>query len=360
MVEPIITKVHFTREPLHPGLRLSLTLRYLASGDNMTSLHYLYRVGKSTVPKIIVETTEVLWLTLQPQVLPPSTIQTWTTIAEDFENKWNFLNCVGAIDGKHVTAQCFKNTGSTFYNYKGTYSTVLMGVCDADLRFTYVSIGSAGKESDGGIFQSLDFGRCIEIETLPLPPSKALPGTNTCLPAEFVGDAAFPLLKNLMRSYPGANLNPEKTIFNYRLSRARRVIENTFGVMSARWRIFRRPIVASLSTVDSIVKSCVVLHNWLRDADLNVLPGQRRYVPVGFTDVENRYRNVETGQWRNEESSGALRGFAPNASRNSANDAKIIRNIYTDYFMKKGYVFWQWDKLADFQQEAHTQQAKGK
>jgi len=69
---------------------------------------------------------------------------------------------------ENIIVQCFKNTGSAFYNYKGTYSTVLMGVCDADLRFTYVSIGSAGRESDGGIFQSLNFGRYIETETLAI------------------------------------------------------------------------------------------------------------------------------------------------------------------------------------------------
>ncbi|XP_036146646.1 protein ANTAGONIST OF LIKE HETEROCHROMATIN PROTEIN 1-like [Monomorium pharaonis] len=296
MIELIITKVHITREPLHPALRLSLTLRYLASGDSMASLHYLYRVGKSTVPKIIAETTEAIWLTLQPQVLPSPTVETWAKIAEDFENKWNFPNCIGAIDGKHVTTQCFINTGSAFYNYKGTYNTILMGVCDAHLRFTYVSVGSAGRESDEGIFQNLDFGKCMETETLPLPPPKALPDTDTYLPAVFVSDAAFPLLKNLMRPYSGANLSPEKIIFNYCLSRARRVIKNAFGVLSARWRIFQRPIVASLSTVDRIVKSCVVLHNWLRDADLKVLPGQRRYIPVGFIDVEDRYGNIEIDQ----------------------------------------------------------------
>ncbi|XP_011167920.1 protein ALP1-like [Solenopsis invicta] len=234
MIEPIVTKVHLTRESLHLGLRLSLTLRYLAFRDSMASLHYLYRVGKSTVPKIIAETTEALWHTLQPQVLPPPTLQTWIKIAENFENKWHFPNCVGAIDGKHVTAQCFKNTGSAFYNYKGIFSTVLMGVSDADLRFIYISIGSVGRESDGGIFQNLDFERCIETGTLPLPPPKTLPDTNICLPVVFVGDAAFPLLKNLLRPYSGTNLNLEQIIFNYRLSTARRLIENAFGVMSAR------------------------------------------------------------------------------------------------------------------------------
>lgn len=235
-----------------------------------------------------------------------------------------------------------------------------MGICDADLHFTYVSIGSAGRESDGGIVQTQDFGRSIETETLPLPLPKVLPGTNTCLPVVFVGDAAFPLSKNLLRPYPDINLSPEKIIFNYCLSRARRVNENTFGVMAVRWKIFRRSIVASLSTVDNIVKSCVVLHNWLRDADLKVLPGQRRYVPVGFIDTEDHCGNVDSGQWRNEEQPGALRHFIPNTSRNSTNDAKTIRNMYADYFMKKGQVLWQWNKISNSQREAYMQQTEGK
>lgn len=125
----------------------------------MISLHYLYRVGKSTVSKIISETTDVIWTTLMPIALPTPTEDTWARISQDFQEKWDFPNCVGAIDGKHVTVQCFKNSGSMFYNYKGQFSTVLMAVCDADLRFTYVSIGSAGRESDGGIFQTTEFGQ---------------------------------------------------------------------------------------------------------------------------------------------------------------------------------------------------------
>jgi len=52
-----------------------------------------------------------------------------------------------------------------------------------------------------------------------LPPPKALPGTNTYLPVVFVGDAAFPLLKNLLRPYPGTNLNSEKIIFNKQIEK---------------------------------------------------------------------------------------------------------------------------------------------
>lgn len=295
VIEPLIKKKFLTKEPLSPGLRLSLTLRFLASGDSMKSLHYLYRVGQATVSNIITETTEAIWTTLMPEVLGIPSVEDWANIAKDFDEKSNFPNCVGAIDGKHITVQCFSKTGSKYFNYKGRFSIVLLAICDPQLRFTYVSIGSAGRESDGGIFQSSDIGQLIENRKLPLPPITNLPHTNIPAPFVFVADAGFPLLPNLMRPYPGGNLPPEQTIFNYRLSRARRLIENAFGVLSSRWRIFRRPIHATIDKVENIVKACVVLHNWIREEELSVVAGQRRYMPLRMIDTEDRNGNIEEG-----------------------------------------------------------------
>ncbi|KAJ1519122.1 hypothetical protein ONE63_011275 [Megalurothrips usitatus] len=249
----------------------------------MVSMSFLYRIGKTTTSGIIAETCKAIWSVLQPEVLVPPSDQ-WEAIASNFYARWNFPNCVGAIDGKHVVVQCFKSTGSAFYNYKGTFSTVLMACCDGEYRFIFITIGSAGRESDGGIFQTSDFGQAILRERLPLPQAKTFQGFHVPLPAVFVEDAAFPLLRNLMRPYGGVSLSPAQTIFNYRLSRARRVVENAFGVLASRFRIFRRPIIASAATVDRIVQATVVLQYWLRCMDIANSGANRQYIPQGYAD----------------------------------------------------------------------------
>ena len=84
----------------------------------------------------------------------PTTHQEWKEVAYLFEKEWNFPNCIGAIDGKRVVMQAPARAGSSFYNYKGTHSVVLMAVCDAHYKFLLVDIGDSGRESDGSVFAS--------------------------------------------------------------------------------------------------------------------------------------------------------------------------------------------------------------
>ena len=74
----------------------------------MVSLSYQFRIGKSTVSKIISETTTAIWNILQPIVLKQPTEDDWKRIAKKFNDKWNFVNCIGAIDGKHILIQVNK------------------------------------------------------------------------------------------------------------------------------------------------------------------------------------------------------------------------------------------------------------
>ena len=89
----------------------------------------------------------------------------------------------------------------------------------------------------------------------------------------------------MLKPYARNVLDDSKRIFNYRLSRARRTIENAFGIMASRFRIFRRPIISTPENVKNIVKAAVALHNFLLY--------DNGYCTNGLFDTDNR-----PGDWR--------------------------------------------------------------
>lgn len=251
LVGPLITKTNTRmREAISVAERLTLTLRYLASGDDQQSLSFSYRIGR-TVSHIIQEILNAIWLALKDKfVSPPQSASDWKNISRDFESIWHLPHCMGAIDGKHIAMQCPKNTGSLYYNYQGWFSIVLMAVCDASYNFTLVDIGQYGSTNDSSVLNSSDMGKAFEDGSISLPKPEHLPGCSLpCLPNYLVGNEIFVLKPWLQHPYPGKNIKEDESIFNYRLSRARRVIENCSGILVARWRIFRRAIQAKVEAV---------------------------------------------------------------------------------------------------------------
>ena len=139
-------------------------------------------MGISTVAGIIPEVCQVIWESLVEEFLPVPKAADWREIAQDFREKWNFPNCLGALDGKHVVIQAPANSGSQFFNYKGTYSVVLLALVDASYRFRVVDVGAFGRSSDGGISAASAFGRALQEGTLDLPEDTPLPGAENLGP----------------------------------------------------------------------------------------------------------------------------------------------------------------------------------
>ena len=121
----------------------------------MQTIAFSYRVGHSSVCTIIEDTCNAIWESLMPMYLKcPSTEEEWKKISGDFYQQWNFPNCIGAVDGKHVVFQAPSNTGSEYFNYKGSFSIVLMAICDPNYCFTFVDIGYNGRHSSVGRYTS--------------------------------------------------------------------------------------------------------------------------------------------------------------------------------------------------------------
>ena len=153
----------------------------------------------------------------------------WRQIALEFNERFDFPLCLGAIDGKHIRIKKPHRSGSKYYNYKGYCSIVLLAVSDANGKFVIVDVGSYGGNSDGGVFSRSTFGKKLLADKLAIPANDFIPGTDIDLPHTFVADDAFPLSEKIMKPFTHHQLTHEKEIFNYRLSRARNSVECSFG-----------------------------------------------------------------------------------------------------------------------------------
>ncbi|XP_051170024.1 uncharacterized protein LOC127287237 [Leptopilina boulardi] len=255
-------------------------------------------MGLSTVLKCCYRTMKVLYDKLQPIVMRmQESPAEWKEISDEFEREWQFPHVWGAMDGKHVVMQAQLNSGSSFFNYKGRHSIILLAVCDAQYKFIAVDVGARGIESDGGVL-----GKRIGAKSLNLPPPSEICHGGPILPFFCLADAAFHLHENIMRSYPGRStgiMPLGQQIFNYsRGSRGRRTIENAYGIMCSQWRIFRLTIHATTEHIKLIVLPAVVLHNYLRKKEEDCPEDHaRNYCPINFCDRinENGIEVAESG-----------------------------------------------------------------
>jgi hypothetical protein len=111
------------------------------------------RIAKSAVASIVKEVSCAIWMALQLRHMPNPSVEMFKKIAEEFRSLWNFPNCIGSIDGKHIQLKCPRNTGSQFFNYKQFHSMVLQVVLEARMKF--IAVG-------GGLWQTKR-RRCFPI-----------------------------------------------------------------------------------------------------------------------------------------------------------------------------------------------------
>lgn len=169
----------------------------------------------------------------------PRKLHDWLKTEKEFRE----THCLG----KHVLIQTPVHSGSEFINYHGTFSIILLALVDGNYNFIIMDCGCQGRISDGSVYRNTELYQKMCRHELDLPQSECSPGKEAPLPYVFVADSAFVLTENIMKPYPGTEKGSKKRVFNYRLSRARRIVENVFGIMSAVFRVFRKPMLSRQS-----------------------------------------------------------------------------------------------------------------
>nr|CAI5866892.1 unnamed protein product [Callosobruchus analis] len=142
-----------------------------------------------------------------------------------------------------------------------------------------------------------------------------------------------------MKPYAGQLSQSPERVFNYQLSRARRIVENAFGIMASVFRVFRKPMQLKVDNVEKITKACVYLHNYLRKSKTS----RSLYTPSEIFDNED----LENGTiipvtWRSITQNDAGLICLDRVPRRPPTDAKLIREEFKEYFMTaQGKVEWQ-------------------
>ena len=135
---------------------------------------------------------------------------------------------------------------------------------DGDYKFLWVDVGAAGSTSDVQIFRHTNLRHKIEEGSIGFPDSESLAIGGQKVNFFLLGDNAFPLMLWLMRPYSSHSMDLKEMVFNYRIRRGRTVVENTFGILTSRFRIFQSLLQQEPPVANRVVMACLVLHNLLR------------------------------------------------------------------------------------------------
>lgn len=299
-----------------------LYFRYVAIGESFASLAFQFRVGKSSVQRIIKDTSDAVWEVLQPLYMPVPDHQKWEEIARHFFEKCNVPNCIGSVDGKHCRMKCPPNAGPLFHNYKQYHSIVLMAIADSKCCFTLIDVGAYGRNSDSAVFSNSNIGKSFFSGQLNIPQPTEIAGTNIKTPFYLIGDEAFPLKPNLMRPYPRKDLDYPRKVYNCRISRARRTVECAFGMLTQKFGVLKTSMETSVEVSQAVVKSICVLHNF-----------------VHYDDNLTLYSNTNDAIDDNHEN---IRSMSPTRSTRPTVEALSIRDALKHYFVSPGgAVEWQ-------------------
>jgi len=135
-------------------------------------------------------------------------------------------------------------------------------VADAEYCFISVEVGAYGSSSDPNVFIHSTFGKLLESNELNIPGPRVLPSDAEVLSMPFVlvGDGPFALSVHVLWPYPKKNLTCFKHIYNYRLSRALRIVEHTYGILANKGRIFHTPIDVNPDFCENNIQACCILH----------------------------------------------------------------------------------------------------
>lgn len=239
--------------------RVAIGLYRLATSAEERTVAHVFGVSRTSVNIIFREFCNVVVGQLEPLHMGMPRANEFVDHMQRFAASTGFPQGVGALDGCHIEVCPPKEHASDYHNYKGWYSIILLAVVDHMYKFLSISVGSPGRNHDAAVFEGSRLPSVLDSALFKMG-MKTIEGV--AVGPVLLADQAFPLQCNLMKPFPhpGFPGSPSEA-FNYSLSSARRVVENAFGRMKARFRMVHKGLECDIDNVNIIVRAACVLHN---------------------------------------------------------------------------------------------------
>ncbi|KAH7967949.1 uncharacterized protein LOC119381906 [Rhipicephalus sanguineus] len=247
------------REAIALDKCVAIGLYRLCCSAEERSIAELFPVGRSTVNEAYKELCEAVIETMETKWVNMPTVSSMAEHIREFTAMLGFPQAVGALDGCHFPVSPPKESATDYRNYKGWYSMILLALVDHPYRFRYVNVGSPGRCHYSYVYQRSLLENAVQG---PLFRRPLLTISGTAAPPLILCDQAFPLTANLIKPFSHrAQLSNEQRLFNYNLSKARRIVENAFGRLKARFRFIMKRMECDLDTSRLAIRACCVLNN---------------------------------------------------------------------------------------------------
>ena len=260
-------------EPIYPEVVCSIGLRWMA-GEMERSLEDVFGISRASIYRL---TDKFLASIIRCEALSfhlPSTEEELREAADGWHSLSSaaglFHGVVGAIDGwlcPHSRPRNHSNQLDYFSGHYMRYGSNIQAICDSHLRFIYIAFAAPGKTND-----LLAFRRCNALR-------RWIDDIHTRFDARYylIGDNAYLLHDSMLIPYSGTSReDPAKDAYNFYLSEMRIRIEMSFGLLTTKWRIFRRETYYDLSKTRDLVQVAARLHNFV--INFNIAAGNSAYL----------------------------------------------------------------------------------
>ncbi|XBI08521.1 hypothetical protein VPH35_136243 [Triticum aestivum] len=170
-----------------------------------------------------------------------------------------FKDCVGAIDGTHVTARVLRSQAAAYRGRKHYTSRNVLAAMDFDLKFTYVLAGWEGSAHDANILSD----SMSHHDGINIPDGKFYVGDvgYACRPGVF---RPFRKTRYHLNEFAGRNYpRTPQELFNLRHSNLRFTVERAFGALKNGFEILDQKQFHPYPTQVKLVLTCCIIHNWI-------------------------------------------------------------------------------------------------